>query len=155
MSETVAIQGHIDESGTFKSLKLKSGLSKELQLDFSQVKSISAGGLRLFQVWLAELGVEQLVLHRCSQGILDQLNSLKAISQLKARVASVELSLKCPHCSSGVDYLAQRGQDYLEGSVVHRESLDLPQEISCPGCGGQVPLESEVSSYFAFLKHRN
>ncbi len=155
MSRIHSLKGHLDELWSFESLAVDLKERQDLHLDVSGVLSVSAGGLKHWKAWLDGLGRPQLYLHFCTPLFFEQMNSVRGLQYLQAIVGSVEVHYVCPACSTELDYMMYRGQNFIEGTAEHRESLTLPEKVSCPSCSHPMEPDFRGQDYFSFLKYRN
>lgn len=149
----ISIQGSIDENMDFSSLKI--GEAKNLILDLREVRSLNSMGLRNWVHWVKSFrGRKQLFLRHCPRVVVDQMNILQGFLPIGAVVESIFVPYYCESCDKEENVLAQRGRDYMEGSVDAREGQNLSPTKICPHCGKTSEMDVIPAKYFGFLKYR-
>lgn len=149
---TFFLAGEIDEEAEFIALEKS---PKVLVLDLGEIRLINSCGLRNWIIWIEKIDPKtQIVLKRCPQIIVDQINILEGFIPRGAVIESFFVPYYCDECGHEDNILVTRGKDFHEAMEKNAEMNNIPDERQCPQCDSVMELGILPEKYFRFFKSK-
>lgn len=150
--QRIQISGDLDESADFSSLEfIQAGV---WVVDLEHVERINSMGLRKWIFWTRGLNQAQLVFKNCPPAVVHQMNILQGFLPARSVVESFYVPYHCPHCNYESRQLAQRRQDFVEGTADRPSHVALSSTRTCPQCHKEMEWDLVEKLYFRFLQYR-
>ncbi len=142
---TVTLTGKMDEK--FNGAELGRKLKGLVLFDLAGVHRVTSFGVREWLTMLKETsGVDGMYLSRCSEGISNQLSTIKAFAG-DASVVSFFAPYRCEHCSTSFNAMIDTEFDNVS------LSKNVPPEVGCPRCAMETRgLDEDPLTFFAFAR---
>jgi hypothetical protein len=144
------LSGVVDENVSFQNLAIPP--DRSLHLHLSEVLSLNSVGLRSWVLWIRDLDVPEITMHRCPTVVIHQLNILEGFFPNGAVVKSFAVPYVCESCGTESTLWTERDRHFRERSLEKPEWIDIPEAQTCEQCGGTAAIDVIPKKYFNFLR---
>ncbi len=152
VDQTLYLSGDVDEHADFNQIKIVS--TAPLTIDLAQVHHVNSMGVRLWVNWVKTLPkvASAIRFRNCPRVVVQQLNVLKGFLPGNSLIDSLMVPFYCQNCEQESEYLAKRGEDYLEKNADQDAHVKMQLDRPCPTCGEIESADIIPENYFKFLK---
>jgi hypothetical protein len=146
----ISIEGNINEDSDLDKLPLE-GIT-ELIIDLNELEYIKSIGIKNWIQWVKTFPKKtKLVLKNCTPHIVNQFNMINGLLPQGTVVESFYVPFFCNACGREDKSLMLNGKDF-EGPVGGKPArINIPKEMTCPECKGNMEIDTVESKYFQFL----
>lgn len=144
------IEGAISENADIFDYKIAD--ATEIIIDFDKLTFINSIGVKKWTLWAVKIPVKATVqMKNCPGLILNQIHMIQGFMPRKGRVVSLKAPYLCSECSYEKEYYFTVGKEFTYPTAGAVRSLNLPTDLKCPKCNGEMEKDFIDSRFFSFL----
>lgn len=140
----------IEDTDEFPKVQVR--LAQRIVFDCRNLKFVSSYGAQKWSLWMRSFDPrQQFVFREVPERTVDIFNLLLNFLPANRTIESFYVPYQCDSCNHEDVLLARRGKEYIEAVDVNPAKVNVPENINCQACKGQMTLGVWKSKYFRFL----